>query len=243
MDKRLNIIARYNEDISWAKDLHGDILVYNKGENYRWNYRKKDVPNIGRETETYARAVVENYYKLLNYDSVVFLQGHPFDHCPELISMLSKKLNNPFEALSHSFAMHVTPESDYIFGMHKMVVDLFWDRIDNYKREKEFTPKSKIELPFKNENGEIEDRGKECEELIYLCEIMGIDYKDSKFVWATGAQYLVSTRLLLNKSLGWWKDFLNLTHYTYGDLNSEGLGYFTERIWPQIWLHSDKKVV
>ena len=40
--KRLYVIARYNEDISWVEELQGDIIVYNKGENYRWNFNKID---------------------------------------------------------------------------------------------------------------------------------------------------------------------------------------------------------
>ena len=83
------VVAKYKEDISWTEKLDCEFIIVNKDpddDRFEINYK-----NIGRETETYARAVVENYYKLLNYDSVVFLQGHPFDHCPELISMLSKK--------------------------------------------------------------------------------------------------------------------------------------------------------
>ena len=50
--KRINIIARYKEDLDWAKDLQGDIIVYNKGEDWKWDLPVRDVPNYGREAET-----------------------------------------------------------------------------------------------------------------------------------------------------------------------------------------------
>ncbi len=68
------VIAKYNEDISWLKKYEEEgykIKVYDKSPS-------GDIPNIGREAETFARYIVEHYDTLSEY--TVFLQGNPFDH-------------------------------------------------------------------------------------------------------------------------------------------------------------------
>jgi hypothetical protein len=68
----LVVIAKYKENVSWVKDLQCAYKIYDKD---------KDIPNVGREAETYLRYIIENYDNLP--DHVVFLQGHPFDHLKE----------------------------------------------------------------------------------------------------------------------------------------------------------------
>ena len=69
------VVARYNEDVSWTKDLQ-NVVLYDKSE--------EPVPgsvplkNIGREADTYLRYIIEHYHDLPEF--VVFLQGNPFDH-------------------------------------------------------------------------------------------------------------------------------------------------------------------
>jgi hypothetical protein len=63
------VIAKYREDTSWINELICPAIVYDKGKN---------IPNVGREAETYLRYIIENYDSLP--DHVVFLQGKPFDH-------------------------------------------------------------------------------------------------------------------------------------------------------------------
>lgn len=68
----LVVIAKYREDMAWVKELPCEYKIYDKD---------KDIPNVGREAETYLRYIIENYDNLP--DHVVFLQGHPFDHLME----------------------------------------------------------------------------------------------------------------------------------------------------------------
>jgi hypothetical protein len=68
----LIVIAKFNEDMDWVKQLRYNYKIYDKS---------KDIPNVGREAETYLRYIIENYNNLPNY--VVFLQGRPFDHLKE----------------------------------------------------------------------------------------------------------------------------------------------------------------
>lgn len=61
------IIARYNEDVGWAKDLNHFIVQ--KGEH---------LPNEGREASSYLWYIKENYDKLDG--DYVFCQGKRGDH-------------------------------------------------------------------------------------------------------------------------------------------------------------------
>lgn len=66
------IIARYQEDVSWADKL--DKVVVQKGF---------DMENVGREPASYFHFIVNNYENLEG--EYVFCQGNPFDHAPEIL--------------------------------------------------------------------------------------------------------------------------------------------------------------
>lgn len=66
------VVAKYNEDISWVDELKFPYIIYDK---------MKDIPNVGREAETYLRYIITHYTSLPDY--IVFLQGKPFDHLHE----------------------------------------------------------------------------------------------------------------------------------------------------------------
>ena len=96
--KKLTIVARYNEDIEWTLDLDGDILIYNKGEEWPWDdIPRVDIDNYGRESETYVRSIIEMYEMLDNYDYVIFMQGNPFDHIDDPVETINKY--NPIEVI------------------------------------------------------------------------------------------------------------------------------------------------
>lgn len=71
------VIARYNEDISWA-DFLPNVLVYNKGGHLDTDHELRQLPNVGREGHTFYTYMYENYDKL--DDFTCFLQGDPMDH-------------------------------------------------------------------------------------------------------------------------------------------------------------------
>lgn len=60
------IIARYNEDISWAR---GKCFIVQKDEH---------MPNIGREPSSYFWYIIEHYDELEG--DYLFVQGDPFPH-------------------------------------------------------------------------------------------------------------------------------------------------------------------
>lgn len=103
------VIARYNEDLHWLNQIppEHDIIVYNKGSTLDISIFQRtvyviDINNVGREGHTFYYHIV-NYYGHFNADFVAFLQGNPFDHCPNLFSRIRSAIRSPlpFDCLSN----------------------------------------------------------------------------------------------------------------------------------------------
>ena len=85
------IVARYNENIDWVLPFT-NVIIYNKGEpldktKYK-NHTIRPLKNVGREGHTYYHYIYENYDNLP--DHIMFLQGHPFDHMPNIIDIIQQ---------------------------------------------------------------------------------------------------------------------------------------------------------
>jgi len=80
------VVARYNEDVSWTKELKHKVTIYNKNnnENHLFN---NNLPNVGREGHTFFHHIVKNYNNLPEY--LAFTQGNPFDHCTDIIELIN----------------------------------------------------------------------------------------------------------------------------------------------------------
>ena len=85
------VVARYEEDLAWTLPfLSHDVLVYNKGPALAGDWNQVRLANVGREGHTYYSHIVDHYDDLA--DLTVFLQGHPFDHSPNILSSLHRLL-------------------------------------------------------------------------------------------------------------------------------------------------------
>ena len=91
------IVSRYNEDFSWVKEYTNNYIVYNKGtEILEENIFNTE--NIGGNQRDIVHYIYTNYDNLP--DTMVFLQGYPFDHCKkEVFDILIK--NNTFTPLEY----------------------------------------------------------------------------------------------------------------------------------------------
>jgi hypothetical protein len=236
--KRINIVARYKENLDWIEELDGDVIVYNKGEDWSWNYNKIDVPNYGREAETFVRAIVDlmSNGKIREYDEIVLLQGNPLEHCPNLFEIL-KEHTLGYIPLCKWLTTHYTPKTDYIFNTHKHFVDLFFNETNKNMKMPEIPEHTPVNLFFTCADGEVIDFGSESKDTMYLCSIIGIPYKNKVVSWANGAQYLLHRNLITSKDLNWWKELHNLLLYVSKDLGTDRIAYSIERIWPEIWKH------
>jgi hypothetical protein len=89
------IIAKYKEDLSWVNSLNGfNITVYDKSDELN-TYTKLE--NKGRESDTYLQHIINNYNNLSDIN--IFVQGNPFDHCPNLYELIH---NNIYTLLGNS---------------------------------------------------------------------------------------------------------------------------------------------
>jgi hypothetical protein len=85
------IVARYNEDLEWTKKF-SNVIIYNKGNPLSNDFKQIFLKNVGKEGHTYYKHIYDNYDNLTEY--IIFLQGNPFDHSPNIISNLDKYINN-----------------------------------------------------------------------------------------------------------------------------------------------------
>ena len=86
------VIARYQEDLSWANGL-ASCIVYSKDSSpHNSTQPVITLPNVGREGHTYLHHIITNYDKLDDY--TVFLQGYPFDHTPYLEDIIREIQNS-----------------------------------------------------------------------------------------------------------------------------------------------------
>ncbi|GAB4240204.1 MAG: hypothetical protein OHK005_02180 [Candidatus Methylacidiphilales bacterium] len=76
------VIARYQEPLDWLRRVPPSwrITIYNKGAPL--NRPSLPLPNVGREAHTYLHHLVSRRTSLARH--TVFVQGHPFDHVPDL---------------------------------------------------------------------------------------------------------------------------------------------------------------
>ena len=77
------VVARYNENIEWLKQLNVDIfdiIIYNKGSDINADFKCNIIKlkNTGRESHTYLHHIILNYENLP--EKIIFTQATPFDH-------------------------------------------------------------------------------------------------------------------------------------------------------------------
>jgi len=236
--KNLIIIARYNEDIEWARDLDGDIIIYNKGSDWPWeDIPRIDSENYGREGETFVRAILEFYDVLNNYENVIFLQGSPHDHCKNFINLINKHPENQPKTniifLTDSLSFEKYPSAFFINKIHISIINLLFKKKENiFKANVSFADNDSENSNKDYENFDL------FEESMALCTVLGINYFDESVVYSTGAQYIVPVNNILSKSSDWWNILHELFLYYSKERKTESWTYSLERIWPLIWKHS-----
>lgn len=77
--KKALIIARYKEDTNWMKQTPDGWKKYVIEKGFH-------MPNYGREPLSYLWWIKHHYDNLP--DTMVFVQGNPFDHVPDLLDKL-----------------------------------------------------------------------------------------------------------------------------------------------------------
>lgn len=233
--KKLSIIARYNEDISWAKSLESDIFIYNKGENWDWDdIPRADIPNYGRESETYVRAILEFYHILDEYSVIAFLQGNPFDHFDYPVEAINTCQSESIQFLATSCVSYIYDELTYNFGKSNLLISKLFNKnfsfmanFDNYFSE------DKNEKPNHT-------RGNEIATTLLFAYLLDLKTFPNGILYPAGAQYIIPTKYIKNKSLSWWEEFYKLIIDWQKLVPGDDIGAYCERTWPLIWAHESE---
>lgn len=94
------VVARYMENIEWTKQ-YPNVIIYNKGPKLQEGFNEITLKNVGREGHTYYTHICNNYDNLDDY--IIFLQGNPYDHSPNLHIRLLEILNMPDHGVSFEY--------------------------------------------------------------------------------------------------------------------------------------------
>jgi hypothetical protein len=181
------IVSRFNEDLKWTLEYPFNkfqYIVYNKG-NQDIDIPNTSVPNVGRESDTYLRFIIDHYNDLP--DKIIFCQGNPFDHCSNFIDLINQN--------------HI---EDLIYLAHYVTTD--------------------------DDNGCPNHCGLNIKEILHSLNLENPGH----FTFPTGAQYIVSKKLIQNKSLDWWKQCYDI-HQT-----NHNSPWIYERIWPLIFNYKEQ---
>jgi len=230
--KRIFVIARYKENLDWVYNLKGNIAVYNKSETFEYNFPRHDVENFGRETETFIKFIVQYYNQLDDYDSVVFLQGNPFDHCENILEKLNSIDCKSFEYLSDKLAITTFPNEDY-FILHLSTMC----RLFNIEHDWNIHKFSKSE----NDGNVKISSIRHLENCMALCYSLGIPTQGKQYEWASGCQYQVPVKMIKNKPLQWWLNIHNMHTFFSSAKKLDFYSYVLETIWPLIFKYNPSK--
>lgn len=127
------VVARHLEDVRWTRRVPTSIRVtiYEKG---------RDVPNVGREAQTYLHHLTTRYDRLA--DVTVFSQGHPFDHASHFHALLRDLAANPVKVTDFLWIGHIVDRDDRTGARlfqnwsknpdrHPLPLDAFWRALWN----------------------------------------------------------------------------------------------------------------
>jgi len=116
------VIAKYNEDISWADKYICNKYIYSKNDDdkpcIKPPHHLIKLRNFGRESQTYFHHIVENYHNLTN--NVLFLQGDPFDDYPRDEKRIERLLTNDSLTFVRQIGYEVDLYHNYYWARHQL---------------------------------------------------------------------------------------------------------------------------
>ena len=130
------VISRYQENVEWANGIES-CIIYNKGPaDPVTRHPIVALPNVGREGHTYLYHIIQNYDQLA--DHTCFLQGHPFDHSPDLEQRLQAFVTVPFYSLSRVYSINLCYDPTD-FSLHALLIHMYERVFGQAKTNHEFT--------------------------------------------------------------------------------------------------------
>lgn len=221
------IVVKYKEDTSWVSRLDSNkfnIVLYNKLDDID-TPNNNNLPNIGKESYAYISHIVNNYYNLS--ESMIFLHGFPIDHCgntPEIWNSYFKDINFFNEYCSY----YKWPGRNY-----KELTDKLTTQFINYLNNKN-------NFDFHAFGNILDCVPILAEQKRLLFKKLDIDYDPySKF--STGAEFVVPSLYIKNKSLSFWKTLLDLhvRDETF-QIDPQTMPFILEQSWMDIFNYKEK---
>lgn len=142
----LLVVSKFNEDISWVKNVKHKTLIYDKSDNPVKNSIKRE--NFGREAETLLNYIISHYHNLP--EITIFLQGDPRSNPPlNTIEECVEKINNLNKFDLHGFLTWdgiVDIENNWL----KKVPSIHKKIFKNYKKDVKFSLGAQFVIPRQN---------------------------------------------------------------------------------------------
>lgn len=216
----LIVIARYNEDIEWSKKYSSNILIINKGDKIEGIENQIFYPNVGREGHSYYKYIVDNYDNLDDY--IIFLQGNPFDHSPDIIKILDIIVDIYNKNKEEFMNIIVNTNINYtVINCGNNFNNIYINELknNNFIYISQFINKTSIKTE--------EKLWEKCKTIINSYEkIFNIKIKDDlNFLYGAGAQFLVSKETILKHPKSYYEKFYKILEYNNDPIE----GYTIER--------------
>jgi len=132
------VVSRYQENIDWTSGIE-HCVIYNKGPTVPISpHPVVSLPNVGREGHTYLYHIIQNYDQL--DDHTCFLQGHPFDHSPDLeyrLQTFDRSLSF-YSVSNHVHAINLCYDPTD-FSLHELLITTYLRVFGQAKSNHEFT--------------------------------------------------------------------------------------------------------
>lgn len=128
MNEKTIVISAYNENLKWCNRItrpNTNIIIIDKGNSTVLpDIKLKEyikLENIGREAHSFSYYLSNMFSSDDCSDSFMFLQGNPFDHCPDVLYHINSDslLGEYMELTNNHF-----PLSDWDRGRHLCTADL-----------------------------------------------------------------------------------------------------------------------
>jgi len=203
------VIARYNENITWAHEFH-QITVYNKKDGSNL------LPNVGREAHTYLTHIIQNYNHL--NDITFFCQGDVFPHLDK----------NEFLRLKYT----------YHNGFKGQFLAFGYDGEDSIKPFVDhlkyvfFTDMDGAIIPTENTITLAKAWHPRVPQL--SCDVNGV-ISPNTFHCKWGATFAVKKESIRSRSLEWYKKLIKITEWDNAPLGA----HFLERTWKYVFLSDE----
>jgi hypothetical protein len=221
----LIVIARYNEDIEWSKKYSSNVLIINKGDKIDGIENQIFYQNVGREGHSYYKYIVDNYDNLDDY--IIFLQGNPFDHSPDIIKILDTIVDIYNKNKEEFINMIINTNINYtVINCGNNFNNIYINDVKN---------NNFIYLSHYINNTSIRTE----EKLWENCKIIGNTYEkvfdkkiedDLKFIYGAGAQFIVSKEAILKHPKSYYEKLYKILEYANDPIEGHHIEKFHKYI-------------